>query len=269
MIGKLMLSHKKIILALIMCLYAMGLQSRPLNVLFVVAYFPAPSQTYILNIMTGLIDKGHNVTIFALRKNDVEGQPNVAKYSLMDHVIYEQFPQQMPECDVIFCQSASLGRKMIETESIAQWVRDKKLVVCLRGLDITGNAIKKDPTIYHELFSKADLFLPVCGYFKNLLIQYGCDPRKIAVHHSAIDCEKFAFKERIKDSKKQTKTHLVTVCRLIQKKGLDFAIKAIARIVKNPKYNIHFTIVGSGHLRSSLEKLAVQLGVRNKISFFG
>jgi colanic acid/amylovoran biosynthesis glycosyltransferase len=265
-----MLSSKKIIGALItIACMVVTLESRPLNVIFVVAYFPAPSQTYILNIMTGLIDKGHNVTIFALRKNDVEGQPNIAKYGLMDHVIYEQWPSEMPECDVIFCQSASLGRKMIGNESIAKWMQDKKLVVCLRGLDITGNAIKKDPSIYYDLFARGDLFLPVCDYFKNLLIGYGCDPQKIMVHHSAIDCEKFAFRERKKDNRKQAKTHLVAVGRLIQKKGLDIAIKSLAKIAKNPKYNIHFTIVGSGHLRKNLEKLAVELGIRNKISFFG
>lgn len=245
------------------------LESRPLNILFVVAYFPAPSQTYILNMMTGLIDKGHNVTIFAVRKNDVEGQPDVAKYSLIDHVIYEELPEQMPKCDIVFCQSAALGRKMIETESIAQWVHNKKLVVCLRGFDVTGNCIKKDPTIYNELFARADLFLPVCDYFRNIFIGYGCDPAKITVHHSAINCDKFSFKERKVDSKSRAKIQLVSVCRLIQKKGLEFAIKAVAKIAKDKKSKIRFTIVGSGNLRSSLEKLAIKLGVSKKISFFG
>jgi len=37
----------------------------PLNILFVVSYFPSSSQIFILNIITGLIDKGHNVSIFS------------------------------------------------------------------------------------------------------------------------------------------------------------------------------------------------------------
>ena len=51
----------------------------------------------MLNIITGLIDKGHNVTIFSFLKNDIVGQPDITQYSLMDHVIYEKFPEEMPE----------------------------------------------------------------------------------------------------------------------------------------------------------------------------
>ena len=37
----------------------------PLNILFIVGYFPCRSQIFILNIMTALIDKGHKVSILA------------------------------------------------------------------------------------------------------------------------------------------------------------------------------------------------------------
>jgi len=75
------LNKKCVIIGFIFCLYSFALESRPLHVLFVVSYFPAPSQTYILNMMTGLIDRDHKVTIFAFRKNNVEGHPNIEKYS--------------------------------------------------------------------------------------------------------------------------------------------------------------------------------------------
>lgn len=265
-----MLSSKKIIIALIIgFMHAVTiLEARPLNILFVVAYFPAPSQTYILNMMTGLLKKGHNITILAMRKNDVQGQPDIAKYDLMDHVIYEQLPEEKPECDIIFCQSGTLGRKIIESEALAEWIKDKKIVVCLRGLDVTGAHIRKDPTIYTDLFKRGDLFLPVCEYFKKLLMSYGCDPNKVLVHHSAIDCDKFFFRERTKDKKKRSIIRLVSVCRLIQKKGLDYAIKAVEQVVKKNKY-VHFTIVGSGHLQKYLENLVKKLGLQNKVTFFG
>ncbi|HJZ24606.1 MAG TPA: glycosyltransferase [Candidatus Babeliales bacterium] len=265
-----MLLSKKTILALVIfCFHTlMTLEARPLNILFVVAYFPAPSQTYILNMMTGLIDKGHNVSIFAFRKNDVTGHPNIAQYSLMDSVIYGEFPAELPECDIIFCQSGALGRKIIAMESLSDWIKGKKLIVCLRGMDVTSNAVRNNPEIYEELFKVGDLFLPVCDYFKKLLIQFGCDPNKIIVYHSAINCTQFFFKERKNERKKGKTIHLVSVCRLIQKKGLDFAIKAVARLSK--KYNnIHFTIVGSGHLRHFLERLVKDLGLNDKVTFFG
>jgi colanic acid/amylovoran biosynthesis glycosyltransferase len=264
-----MLLSKKTILALVIfCFHTViTLESRPLKVLFVVAYFPAPSQTFILNQIIGLIDKGHEVTIFALRKNDAELDVNVAHYSLMDLVIYETLPAELPECDIIFCQSGTIGIKVIEMGSIADWVKEKKLVVCLRGMDVTSNAVRQNPKIYEKLFKQADLFLPVCDYFRKLLIQFGCDPDKIVVHHSAINCSQFFFRERKRETKQEI-INLVSVCRLVQKKGLDFAIKAVARLSQKYK-NIHYTIVGKGHLQPSLQKLVQSLGIRDKVTFFG
>jgi len=263
------LGKKFISLLVIMCIQSvMRLETRPLNILFVVSYFPAPSQTYILNIMTGLIDKGHNVSIFAFRKNDVQGHPNIAKYSLMDSVMYEEFPESLPECDIVFCQSGTLGKKILEIERLQEWLKEKKLVVCLRGGDVTSYGVLNNPGGYDQLFKQGALFLPVCEYFKKKLITLGCDPRKIVVHHSAINCSQFYFKERKKENKKRSAINVVSVCRLVQKKGLSFAIEAISDVTDKYK-NVHFTIVGDGHYFKQLKRLVNELGLKRKVTFFG
>lgn len=239
---------------------------KPLNILFVVEYFPAPSQTFILNIITGLIDRGHNVFIFSYRTNKDQKMSIIEQYSLLDRVTYSQFPVDMLDCDIVFCQSASLGKKILENNAVAEWVKKRKMVVALRGHDITKNEAKDNPTMYQQLFDMCDLFLPVCYYFKNIAVQLGCDPNKIIVHHSAIDCSRFFFKE--KKMRKKEKIQLVSVCRLVEKKGLDIAIKAVAEVVKKYK-NVHFTIVGRGRLRSLLEELVKRLDIEDKVSFFG
>ncbi len=262
-----MILLKKLVLVLaIICVHTVtSVASRPLNILFVVAYFPAPSQTYILNMITGLIDKGHHVSIFAFRKNEVIGQPDIEKYSLMDSVIYRTFLEELPECDIVFCQSGRLGNKIIHMASLSEWLKTKKLVVCLRGTDITAN-VKINPDIYRELFQKAALFLPVCDYFKQRLLALGCDKNKVMVHHSAIDCKKFFFRSRKKI--KEGIIHFISVGRLVYKKGFRFAIEAIAEIAKEYE-NIHFTIIGSGELQSRLQVLAKKLNILDKITFFG
>jgi colanic acid/amylovoran biosynthesis glycosyltransferase len=264
-------SKKVRLIVITICFYAIGiLEARPLNILFVVAYFPAPSQTYILNLMTGLIDKGHKVSIFALRKNDVYEKldPIIEKYHLLDHVIYESFPDPLPECDIVFCQSATLGKNIIDNKSLTKWLESKKLIVCLRGADITQNNVQNNPTMYQRLFERCDLFLPVCDYFKTLVVKLGCDPDKVIVHHSAIDCKKFFFKTRKKIKRKREIIQLISVCRLVKKKGLEHALEAVAQLVKMYK-NIHFTIVGSGHLQRRLHKLTHKLKISNKVTFFG
>ncbi len=260
--------YKKLMMGLLMFhLYGVEqLQARPLNILFVVEYFPAPSQPHIVHLITGLIDKGHHVSILSFKQNNVEGHADIAKYSLMNLVTYNQNPTVLPECDIIFCQSATLGKKILAIPGLKSWLKKRKLVVSLRGHDITQNAVKINPKIYRKLFARSDLFLPVCGYFKNLAVRLGCAPYKIKVHHSAIDCSQFFFKQR--SYEKNEAIQLVSVCRLIEKKGLIFAIQAIAQVIK--KYpRIHYTIVGDGSERGRLEGAVRQLRLTNNVTFVG
>jgi colanic acid/amylovoran biosynthesis glycosyltransferase len=267
-----MLLHNKLILGLVILFYTFNSEARPLNVLFVVEYFPAPSQIFILNIITGLIDNGHNVSIFSFCKNSsckkisAAQHPDIEKYRLLDSVIYESWPAALPDCDIVFCQSGSLGKKIFDNDDLVEWLKNRKIVVALRGNDITGNHIKEDPDIYKKLLEKADLFLPVCDYFKKVLIALGCDEEKIAVHHSAIKSGQFFFKKRKKPE--NGPINLVSVCRLVEKKGLEYALEAVAKIVK--KYpRIHFTIVGKGRLQASLEQLIKKLKIGDYVTLFG
>ena len=263
-----MIRDKKLILGLIVfCAYSLGLlEARPLHIVFVVEYFPAPSQPHIVNIMTGLIDAGHKVDIWSFRKNNVEEDPNVANYSLKDLAIYGNNPSLSSDVDIVFCQSATLGKRVLSMKSLSKWLSKRKMVVCLRGNDITKNYVKNNPHLYQKLFNRCDLFLPVCDYFKKVAVQLGCSEEKIRVHHSAINCDRFFFRERKKVMNELVR--LVSVCRLVEKKGLNFAIEAVARVVKqNPQ--IHYTIIGDGPERGRLERLVHQLQIEDKVAFIG
>jgi colanic acid/amylovoran biosynthesis glycosyltransferase len=264
-----MQSYKRVILGLVIFFYtahAAADRLRPLNILFIVDYFPSRSQTFILNIITGLIDHGHNVSIFSFHKDSsVDMHPNIEKYKLLERVIYGQFPEQLPQCDIVFCQFGYLGKRIVKIPPLKEWLNDKKVVVCFRGSDLTAH-IKDDPTMYKKLFKKGDLFLPVCDYFKKRLIMLGCEPRKIVVHHSAINCSQFCFKKRKKPE--EGPIHLVSVCRLVEKKGIDIAIQAVAKVMRKYK-NIHFTIVGDGPERAYLEKLIKNLKVTDNVTMYG
>jgi len=246
--------------------YCLKNQLRPLHILFVVGHFPSPSQTFVLNIMTGLIDAGHNVSIFSTHKDTYSFMhPNIEKYKLLDHVMYEKLPLYLPNYDIVFCQFGYLGNKILKMKNLRKWLRQRKLVVCFRGSDISAH-MQGDHEMYARLFRKADLFLPVCDYFKNKLITLGCNPKKIAVHYSAIDCSQFFFEIRKKPEEETI--HLISVCRLVKKKGIDYAVKAIAQLIqKHPQ--IHFTIVGDGPERSYLQLLIRQLRLQDKVTLYG
>jgi colanic acid/amylovoran biosynthesis glycosyltransferase len=242
------------------------MHKRPLHILFVVDYFPSLSQVYILNAIIGLLDRGHQVSIFSFRHtSDRTVHPKINQYNLMQHVMYEKFPHNLPDCDIVFCQFGDLGQRILGMKHLSEWLQQRKLVVCLRGFDVAGYA--NNPfEVNHKLFNHIDLFLPVCGYFKKRLIKLGCPLNKIAVHHSAIDCSQFLFKTRIKP--KNDCIHLISVGRLVKKKGIEFALRAFAQILK--KYpNTHFTLIGDGPERANLELLIKRLNIKTKVTLYG
>ena len=67
-----------------------------MRVAFFVGAFPVVSETFILRQITGLIDRGHEVDIYAEREPDVDSpvHPEVASYGLMSRTTYVN--AQMP-----------------------------------------------------------------------------------------------------------------------------------------------------------------------------
>jgi len=89
--------------------------------------------------------------------------------------------------------------------------------------------LKENPGIYHKLFREGDLFLPVCQSLKERLIQAGCDENKIVVHYSGIDCSIFEYSQRKRINGEHIK--VLTIARLVEKKGVAFAIEAVAGLI--------------------------------------
>jgi colanic acid/amylovoran biosynthesis glycosyltransferase len=126
--------------------------------------------------------------------------------------------------------------------------------------------LKKHPGVYHGLFRQGDLFLPVCEFLKERLIQENCEERKIVVHHSGIDCSKFEYAQRERAPGELTK--VLTIARLIEKKGVAFAIDAVSRLLSKGE-NIEYTVVGDGVLHENLQQLIESLGIEQQVKLLG
>ena len=64
-----------------------------MRIAVLVDHFPALSETFILRQITGLIDRGHEVDIFANRRGEVtEVHPEVQNYKLMGHTYFPELP---------------------------------------------------------------------------------------------------------------------------------------------------------------------------------
>jgi colanic acid/amylovoran biosynthesis glycosyltransferase len=165
--------------------------------------------------------------------------------------------------DIIHCQFGTLGLRALEAYPTRP--RNCRIVTSIRGADIT-RILKKHPGIYDELFKQGDFFLPVCEFLKERLIREGCEEKKIVVHYSGIDCSKFehvqgkrVFGEPIK---------ALTVARLVEKKGVAFAIEAVAGLLSKGE-EIEYTVVGDGVLRENLQQLIESKGLERHIKLLG
>jgi len=230
---------------------------RPMKILMVVACFPKIHDICMLNQMTGLIDRGHDVYIYALSKGDyVHVQEDVIKYDLINKTFFETIPARLDDFDIIMFQ---LGHKIFDVKKTHNF--KGKVVVCLRGYDITG-FLKEKPHAYDEYFESCDLFMPVCEVFKNILMNIGCSEDKIIVQHSAIDCSKFKFKKRSLPRSGILK--IVSAGRFVEKKGFIYSIRAVGQLLKKfPQ--LRYTIIGDGILKKKYRRIIKKLNLETKI----
>lgn len=69
-----------------------------MRIAFFVDAFPVVSETFILNQITGLIDRGHTVDIFARgRRRDDRVHADISKYRLLEHTVYLDSPGTHPQ----------------------------------------------------------------------------------------------------------------------------------------------------------------------------
>lgn len=184
-----------------------------------------------------------------------------------DHVFLKLLffikPFLKEDFDILHCHFGPLG---IYGAYLKDLGINVKLITSFHGYDLTLLIQENGERFYDILFNKGDLFLPVNDFFKNKLVDLGCDKRKIAVHHCGIDMDKFQFHK--KSLMNGEKIKFLTVGRLVEKKGHEFVIKAINRLVKKYR-NIEYIIAGDGPLRPKLEKMTDELGLREYIFFMG
>jgi len=70
-----------------------------MKIAFIVNTFPKLSETFILNQITGLLNLGHDVEIFAFNNpNETKTHPDIEKYQLMKRVHYLDRPQNKVNC---------------------------------------------------------------------------------------------------------------------------------------------------------------------------
>jgi len=288
-----------------------------MKIAVIVNEFPSLSETFVLNQITGFIDRGHEVDIFADQpQNNAVMHGSVSDYRLLERTRYWTRPsrnvvRRMSEAirilftyclknprllvkslDVTkFGKSALSMRLLYDAETVWGGANGYEVILChfgpngirgmqlrevgvfngvlatvFHGYDLTSYLKKRGARIYERLFEEGDLFLPISDYWRNRLLDLGCDKEKIVVHRMGVDCKQFRFLSR--HLRPGEKVRILSVARLVEKKGIEYGIRALARLfVENS--NVEYTVVGDGPLRPDLENLVKTMGVQHAVKIVG
>lgn len=141
-----------------------------------------------------------------------------------------------------------------------------KIATIFHGHEVSAQqALLRYQKGYEALFNQTELMLPISQLWEQKLISLGCSHHKIHVHRMGVNLDSFHVKT-VGNKKKPTLT-LFTAARFSEKKGLEFAIKALALLPDEMK--IRYILAGYGELEQYLKNLVNTLALTKKVEFVG
>jgi glycosyltransferase involved in cell wall biosynthesis len=140
-------------------------------------------------------------------------------------------------------------------------------IVSFHGADVMVDMHKpayREATL--QMLEAVKLVLVRSESLRRLVVDLGCDPKKIEVQRTGIPLQEFPLLER--DFPKNGEWRFVQAGRLIEKKGLQITLRAFEVFVRQYP-NATLTIAGEGPLLRELETLARELKIAGSVSFTG
>ena len=130
-------------------------EKKSMKVLMLVACFPKLHNVSVMNQITGLIDRGHDVTIYSFSKGDfVNVQKDVIKYDLI-HRMISVLPDNLDEYDVVMFQ---MGHKLFNIRETHNYKGKIELYIKAFILNNNNNNNKDSNNYYTNSNSNISIF---------------------------------------------------------------------------------------------------------------
>jgi colanic acid/amylovoran biosynthesis glycosyltransferase len=286
-----------------------------MKIAFLVGVFPSLSETFILNQVTGLLDAGHQVDIYAFHRPAAgKVQTEIDAYRLLERTTYFDIPISRPArlwkaivqavvnipknprkvframdvrkygrgfsikmlymlkpfiekgpYDIIHCHFGTVGRAGAQLKRLGI---AGKLIVTFHGKDISQVPAQEGSAVYQALFDNADLIMPVSDFWKQKLIRMGAKPDLVQVHRMGIDLQQFSYRPR--SLNRSGEIRILTVGRLVEKKGIRYALEAVALLLRrHPEWKLCYDIIGEGPQCAEIKETVTALGLQKQVNLHG
>lgn len=275
-----------------------------MKIAFLLGSFPSLTETFILNQITGLLDRGQHVDIFATSSKDKNiVQSEVLKYNLLlkTHYRYNLKGAFGSGFDI----SVRKFRKPFRTLNFLKYGSNAcQLRLFFDSLHLLENG---PYDIVHSHFATKNILGPQlknAGIIKGKLVStfYGYDITgfikkngkniynilfkeadlitvivkrwKKKLIDLGCDPEKIIIhriginpeKFKVRNSENGPVSRILSIARFVEKKGIEYGIRAFAKVNrKNP--GVTYEIVGEGPLKNKLKLLVDRLEIKEKVNF--
>lgn len=273
-----------------------------MNILYYLDTFPKLSESFILNELKELDSRGHDVSVFALENpNEETEHEGISKmelsvwYSERPSIFdfFDLFDLDLVSLDVV--QSMGYERNLLHTAyhlhlglQCVEFVREHNVApdiihghfathtklgaryaADILGIPftITGHAYEMFPrserSKARRVFNSSDRAVAPSEYNKRFMRDELGVQTPIDIVYATTDVSEFE-----PDGTETEPQRILTVARLVEKKGHRYALRAVRQLV-NQFPGMEYRIVGKGPLRDDLESLADELGIRSNVTFLG
>ncbi len=173
------------------------------------------------------------------------------------------------QADVWVCHFGDVALRALAVSHLTDPKRPRhhRLAVFYHGADITRFVDEHGPEIYRDLLAESDVSLPISARWQQRLLELGASPDRISLHRMGVDCIRYAFLSRTLPAHEPFR--LLSVARLVEKKGLEYAIRAIGLMPAPLRNRIRYLIAGDGPLQAELQQLIRDENLDEQITLLG
>lgn len=256
-----------------------------MKVVLLIDRFPELSETFVRDQALALLEAGFDLEVHAQRAGSGELDPRlrsrvryVSSEAWMRRVEGAPLPRQVKGryrnwrarardrraldlADIVLCHFGPNGLRASRSAKPGQRAQ---LWTIFHGYDLSSFILSEGRGVYRRLFARGDRFLPISELWRASLIELGCPQARIHLARTGVDCEALPFAERTPGPV----VRILSVGRLIEKKGVEVALQALARLPQGLA-DWRYDIVGSGPLLDGLQRLAAELQLGERVQFVG
>ncbi|MBI4831261.1 MAG: glycosyltransferase family 4 protein [Candidatus Lindowbacteria bacterium] len=260
-----------------------------MNILFYTKEFPPEVggiETYTYNVANYFAKFGHNVVV-AVRRMPGDREFDVSQRFKTVRLMRPVIPPILYRLYTFAAIPLLIKRQAIDFVYLPYWFRFSSIIYHLSKLfglkyfvTCYGEEVLFDPKRMRHShrrllkgYRRAERIFAISEHTKKLLAALGIEDQKVAVVKPGIDvsaAEPAAspIEKLSRDLQLDGKKVVITVSRLVKKKGHDNVLRALSASRERRK-GLAYLIIGEGEEEANLKALAKELGLEKEVLFMG